>query len=68
MTLSTMLYDHIHEDIKLESVNKLRDDNDLLKVIEEEQPVCEANIAEQDPAYIKWQIFGEMPERIFTIE
>ena len=71
MTLNTMLYDHVNEGIEWESINDFYDDDDPLK----KQLVYEENITEQvlndtttpevqDPTYIRWQIFDEIPERL----
>lgn len=52
MTLNTMLYDNIPEDMKYESVDDYRDpvpDADDAFANEEQQPVCKAN----DPTYIR---------------
>ena len=75
MTLNTMLYYHVNEGIEWESINDFRDDYYPLK----KQLVYEENITEQvlndtttpevqDPTYIRWQIFDEITERIYTIQ
>ena len=75
MTLNSMLYYRIHEGIKWESVDDYRDPvpdaddafatADPLKQQVEPIPAPEEV---QDPSYIRWQMFDEIPERLYTIE
>ena len=62
------VYSYVYEgDIKYESVNDYGYDDDPLKVIEE-QVVNEQPVEVQDPCYIRWQMFDEIPERVYNIE
>lgn len=56
-TLNAILYDHVQEEesCKIMSVNNFRDDDD--------DPLIE-----QDPTYIRCQIYNEIPERLYSIE
>ncbi len=65
MTLNTMLYEHVHEGMEIMSINDFRDDDDPLKQQIEPIPTPEQV---QDPCYIRWQMFDEIPERLCTIE
>ena len=68
MTLNNVLYDHVHEEEGCKSmpVNDFGgDDDDPLK----EQPTVNdiTTHEAQDPSYIIWQIFNEIPERFISI-
>ena len=65
MTLNTMLYDHVYEGMKSISINDFRDDDDPLKQQIEPIPTPEEV---HDPSYIRWQMFDEIPERLYTIQ
>ena len=66
MTLNTMLYDHINEGIEIMSVNYFRDESDPLKEQVEPEPIPEEEL--QDLCYMRWQMFDEIPERVYTIQ
>ena len=78
MTLNTMLYDHINVDIETMSLDDFRklcndicndDDNNYpMKINVEPEPEQTSQEELQDPCYIRWQMFDEIPERIYTIQ
>ena len=75
MTLNTMLYYRIHEDIKWESVDDYRDpvpdaDDTFATADPLKQQVEPIPTPEEvhDPSYIRWQMFDEIPERVNNIE
>ena len=73
MTLNTMLYECMNEDVdERMSVDEFRrlmeeggEANDTVKETVNTE-VKETD--ETDPTYIRWQIFDEIPERIYTIQ
>ena len=66
MTLNTMLYDHIHKDMEIMSVNVFRescndicaanDNNPLKEQVEPEPTPIPTPDEVQNPCYIRWQI------------
>ena len=65
-----MLYEHAHEEecIKIMPLNDFCDDNNSLKVIEEQPTENDTTIPEvQDQCYIQWKIFDWIPKRVYTI-
>ena len=64
MTLNTMLYDQVYESMKSISINDFHNDDDPLKQQIEPIPTPEEV---HDPSYIRWQMFDEIPERLYTI-
>ena len=64
MTLNTMLYDHEHEEMTM-YINDFRDDDDPLK--QQVEPISTPEEV-QNPSYIRWQMFDEILERLYTIE
>ena len=67
-TLNTMLYDYIHEGIVILSINDFHDDDDTLKEhLERVNPILTPKEV-QNPSYIQWQIFDDIPERVYTIQ
>ena len=73
MTLNTMLYYHVPE--KWGFVNDYRDpvpdaDDDFANAETLKQQVEPIPTPEEihDPSYIRWQMFDEIPERLYTIQ